>query len=455
MELTQCRSKIAKKHPCAELKEALMRFGAWGGSTGGVERLFGEGRAASGIKKRHDHDDLYADELMLVSDKNEQSVATLCARARDIWVSVYKTARTADRHMRLDVNTSKPHRLNTPTLARWIQNRRKTVRQLEAKYAQVSVNTLCTKRVVGRDGWTEKHQHELEFQQRKRAVRFIEAVEQGTIPESELSEDMKALLEQYHSLGVKREREAENKRKRKLRAVDGPLKVSLKDKCVYVDKVDVGDRARFVRVLREHGVKETKARVDADMYLVNSVEAVGQRIKWCCFLGGRTCCDLTYLQSGGERGLTVKYQSATSSRKWVWISAAFRTKHVELYSILMAMIGQKDSRWQLVDSKAAFLQKAGQVGAASRVIAFVSVAEAREEHTPRDSPSNVITPVNRFVPAGCVGRPFVRNQINSLPNIYVTQEEFRGRKMAFTAAAAERHWLRIDRHRSTMGACGR
>lgn len=159
-----------------------MRFGSWGGSTGGVERLFGEGRAASGIKARAHHDDLYADEIMLVSDKREILIDGLCQKAREVWALVYKEARACDRAMRVDVGKAKKRLGSEKTLKGWLANRRKQVSALESRFPQTSMTSVQAANMIVDDGWGDTHKKEVIFQKKKRTTRFIEAVLEGTIP---------------------------------------------------------------------------------------------------------------------------------------------------------------------------------------------------------------------------------------------------------------------------------
>ena len=101
--------------PAWELRQVLIRFGAWGGSTSGVESTFAEARTASGDKQKSAYDILFFDMLVLVADKQEASIKDLCARARTIYVSIYGAARTDIRPLRVDCGKPKPRKAG-PTL---------------------------------------------------------------------------------------------------------------------------------------------------------------------------------------------------------------------------------------------------------------------------------------------------------------------------------------------------
>ena len=86
LNLTQRSPKleIRAKHPCAELQRALIRYGAWGGSTGGVERTFSVGKNINGISGRGCNQGLYEDELQINASQSEALVPKVCEKAQSI-----------------------------------------------------------------------------------------------------------------------------------------------------------------------------------------------------------------------------------------------------------------------------------------------------------------------------------------------------------------------------------
>jgi hypothetical protein len=69
-------------------------------------------------------------------------------------------------------------------LSRWVKQRRLDVAIAARKFPRVPVKDQVLCETVGESGWTESHQAEADFQARKRAVRFIEAVKDkyGPLP---------------------------------------------------------------------------------------------------------------------------------------------------------------------------------------------------------------------------------------------------------------------------------
>ena len=91
-----------------------------------------------------------------------------------------------------------------PSLLGWVKRRRQEVTDLQHKFPKVPIQDRSTNPKAGL-GWSEAHQKEFDFQSRKRALRFIEAVMEGTVQPSALSGDMSTLIAQCVNLeGVRR-----------------------------------------------------------------------------------------------------------------------------------------------------------------------------------------------------------------------------------------------------------
>ena len=66
-------------------------------------------------------------------------------------------------------------------------------------------------------------------------------------------------------------------------------------------------------------------------------------------------CNKDYAESGGDTGIALAYQRATSSRKHIWCSDAFKNKHIELWAIINAMLVLPGNMWRLAPSEEEFL----------------------------------------------------------------------------------------------------
>ena len=181
---TQSDAKKRARHPAHELTQVLCRYGAWGGSTSGVERLFATSSKAVGLFRSALSDGLLNDEAILLCDAREPKLDKLCQRARIIWSGIYGEARTADRGERLDAGTKRTI-TGKPKLSGWLRQRRASVDGFMSKTGvQAAASCDSQTRVVGQDGWTEAHEKEAEFQRTNRQKRFLEGMDEGTLLDS-------------------------------------------------------------------------------------------------------------------------------------------------------------------------------------------------------------------------------------------------------------------------------
>ena len=387
IKLTQRRASMRTDHPCETLVAALIRFGAWHFSTSGVERLFGEGKNLAGVSKRDKYGSLYSDELQINCDKDERKVAALVQKAREIWTATYGKARAASRQIRCDSNSkskrSSPVDDAKPSLEQWVKRRRMEVKKAGERCPKASATTEPPARVVGQDGWTDKHEKEKAFQDKKRARRFIEAIEEGTIDKAGLSEEMTLLVKMYHELEHERHKSWESGRKRAEALLAPPSPPTISGTKIYVNSgIDVGNQQQWRRLLRDRRAQQVQDRLEADLYIVEDVSQPGQRILWCCFLAGRAVCTLDYVKTAGERGTILKYKAATESKRQVWASDAFKAKHVEIFAILNALARRDASKWRWVASKEAFLDLAARRAAGghgNEAASFLTMKELRAE----------------------------------------------------------------------------
>jgi len=105
---TQKSKRCREIHPATALIPALARFGAYGGSTSGVERLFAATHRASGLYRADLSEDVIDDELHLLCDMDDKENDGLALDAQRVWATFYGKAReTAQRAPRIDAGIPK------------------------------------------------------------------------------------------------------------------------------------------------------------------------------------------------------------------------------------------------------------------------------------------------------------------------------------------------------------
>ncbi len=380
--MTQRDARSRRGHPVAALREVLARFGAYGGSTSGVERLFASSHRAAGAFRADLSESLINDELQLLCDVDPKGDEELVRGARTVWIQVYGAARdTRNRATRLDANKKRACTKirGKLKLAGWVKRRREEVDGLVAsKRPRVSLKADSAGEIVGRNLWSEKHQKEEHFQDSKRLTRFMEVLDQGYALATEdtpgAQEALKLWRDHEHQVATDY-----FKGKAKLHALRCAKDTDVASQKLFVTPgANVGDEQEFKRALGKQGLQRTHDRLAADLFLVPSIEAPGQRNLWCAILSGGMLCTLKYLMSSGHAGASLALKPAITSKRQVWCSADFVTKHPEVHNILCAKVRSPASRWKWITSKEELLRQGGKRSAAGHggeVVAFVTARE--------------------------------------------------------------------------------
>ncbi len=384
---TQRTPTMAQAHPVDCLLPMLMRYGALGGTTSGVERLFAEGKAASGIAMRSNNENLYNDLLQLVCDKNPRMDEEIVQEARRVWVEVYGKPRPGKREIRCDSGRQKPRMASTgkPSLAGWIRERRQQVAKVARRFVP-SMKRLYTpvERVVGQQGWTASHAAEAIFQRTKRTKRFLEAVADGAI--TDLTDDTKDLISQYAKIEGRCHKEYVAKQDRIQRLIEPGEKPNLHHKRVHVEaNVTIANKNLWHQQLRTHKAVVVTDRTTAELFIVEDVTRIGQRTLWNAMLAGIPVCSVEHFVSEGIRGPVLTYKTAVMSKRQIWCSADFVGAHSELHKILVARSHAAGSNWRWIPTFAKFQDLATRrtvAGHGNEVVGFVTEREAVSEDTP-------------------------------------------------------------------------
>eukprot|EP00959_Pyramimonas_sp_CCMP1952_P469179 9494489-Pyramimonas_sp.AAC.1 len=115
-------------------------------------------------------------------------------------------------------------------------------------------------------------------------------------------------------------------------------------------------------------------RIEADLFIVNGVQNIGQRARWCAVLGGCTVAGIEFLTTAGVSGPATTYKPGLGPKRLAWCSPEFKRLHPELYTIFVAKCGQAGSKVTLTDSRAHAINRA-RVLKGTQVVMLVSAAE--------------------------------------------------------------------------------
>jgi hypothetical protein len=88
--------------------------------------------------------------------------------------------------------------------------------------------------------------------------------------------------------------------------------------------------------------------------------------------------------------LPRKYKAATKTRRVVWISDRFQQLHGAAYSIILASANLPGSKWQLIENKTVFLEKAKRLNRLGLKCVPVCLISQKEQARDKDYATTVL-----------------------------------------------------------------
>lgn len=195
----------------------------------------------------------------------------------------------------------------------------------------------------------------------KKKRREIEALRDGVLLPANQDAETTQMLEETIAREKKADQRLLQETRRAMlkvgvlhRLVDWP---SMRNLTAWSDDPNVRDK------LTEQGITTTSDKTQARLFVVESLDNPGERIQWMVALHGGWLMTSKQVLTG--RGAFVKYTSATSKRRDVYISQAFQD----------ACSG---TRWTLLQSREMYCQRLEN----NNTIALVCSQEARDGKLP-------------------------------------------------------------------------
>ena len=118
--------------------------------------------------------------------------------------------------------------------------------------------------------------------------------------------------------------------------------------------------------------------MQADIFVVADIATVLPRVQWLAVLGGGRVCDMKFVLSGGKHGVSVLYKRAMATRRTVFLSDAFITRHPKLAGLVLRKAGDPACAWKLMTNRDDFLALARKCIAQKKrteVVAFITPGE--------------------------------------------------------------------------------
>ena len=257
------------------------------------------------LGEHRDNSDLAVfDELLLAFDcrsASDAEDAALIEGAQQEWAAIYKDARTAVRRTRLDAGVPREPKVTSKgncSENRWIVNRRKGVLRLQrrANFDPDSHNLNLHAAHLAPKLWTASHDKEIKFQCDKKQINLLDAVRSKcTLPEEETSDLLKQLKsDDSHKEKLKKQYAAQMSRR--LKVLQLPDREPLTDKGLYIDfEVPTLSPREVHAKLRALGMRRVHDRTRADVFLVECLKDIPNKIRWASTLAGGTIVSPPFL----------------------------------------------------------------------------------------------------------------------------------------------------------------
>ena len=368
--------------PTAVLKEALMRFIAYGASTSGVESVFKTSKTSGAIHRTKASDDLVNDDLQIRLDVDQRSDVHIVDAATNVWAKVYggtpRASGSDRRRPRRDKGKPRTAKAKAtkgkPSMAKWISRRRAAVdhhARASGKTGDTYVRmTLRSSAHVGANGWTAAHQKEEAFQRNKRVCRRLDAARENSLLPSEVTPE---LLE-----AVRLKVEADDKRlkeydARKAKGFIASQPMTLEGASVFVTSAALAAAPSVPAAIVAAKASRTTDMLKATAFVVEDLSDVKKPIAWCAMLGGLTICNVDFITK--KTRTWISFSSCMATRRLVHVSDKFFAAHPLLGRILLTKIAAQSTKVWSYEGNAGTAKAKAVAGKAPLVLAFLAEDE--------------------------------------------------------------------------------
>ena len=370
IEQTQKSVSSRKNYPVDSVLPVLQRFMAWTSSSSGVEQSFSRAERSM-VDRTPASETTEAANLKPIMDKRPEERDDVCGRAQEIYASLFGVTRIHDNVPRIDLGIRRMAMRQRGSEAAWLRRRRSAV-ATAAKECTLAHASDAMEDGTRPEGWNQHHEKELQCQMAKKKRREIEALRDGVLLPANQDAETTQMLEETIAREKKADQRLLQETRRAMlkvgvlhRLVDWP---SMRNLTAWSDDPNVRDK------LTEQGITTTSDKTQARLFVVESLDNPGERIQWMVALHGGWLMTSKQVLTG--RGAFVKYTSATSKRRDVYISRAFYQQHAPFAKIVVDACS--GTRWTLLQSREMYCQRLEN----NNTIALVCSQEARDGKLP-------------------------------------------------------------------------
>lgn len=329
-DLSVSREGTRRAHPVDALRKALQAYAICCMSTSGIEQGFS--KTAWGFTNRQMKalplTEAMVTKIMLDAPMHEQ--AWLVDQARHIWVVTFRPERVA-RKTRADRGINRPRReteADTPTTE--VDFTRKRRRAAASDLARPS--SIATQQIKDSDTWTEKHNRELMFMQRKRHLRFRHAAAERSLVDRpdrliRLCEEAQEVEErQIHEEQCRRKRAMAHTRRQE--GQDGrQLIASISGQQVFVDVKH--QSPCLAASLRRHRLEEAQPHLASVWVVDRPGEHDGHSMTThvCSSVLGGFQVTQDFVISDGRQGVAVRFLAAADRVRVIYFTPSCVQHH--------------------------------------------------------------------------------------------------------------------------------
>ena len=333
----QCRRKYSS------LRHVLARWQCWGGSSGGVERLFSLWMKASVWRTVLSEANTLDVLMILAADKEDHD--DIAELAQQIWLEVFSNARGPY----VLSNIQKKRAAPADTEKAFISCRRQALATFVASDA---VRVPVDKFLKNGPMWTKTHVPEHDFNMNKQAKNMQGAFEEnGLLPDEtypDLADDVKAMHEMEHRQDVER-----SKRNARMTMQESSSQlVALAGRTVFVCQHCNFPRELLDRRLSFWKMVETCSLAAADVYVSPSATSASDAVKLAVALKGGIVMNSTWFEQGSkcDGAATLAYLPTVTLQRWVYMSKSFLATEPQKSKIILDVLEQvgKKKKWKLV-----------------------------------------------------------------------------------------------------------
>ena len=330
----------------------LWRYAGWTAATSGVEQNFSKALRSIGPQRGSLTPENEETALRLAVYKPDSAEEEdVIARARAIWHKHYGSHRQYNT-TRCDKGTHRDQ-ASTNTEKAWLDKRRAAAQEVGAKLGNAS--TLTIESAAGGTGWTDGHDHEHDFQVKKRAKKELQALDDGLLLDHEVRPGMRDQLHKMKLIQKKDDRANKRKILKQQTFVKTgkslPLIIKPGTVACVTASTGVEELSKILNCYKAAVHAEPSVRTQ--LLVVDNPADLPKVHKWMAALSGMLVTSaqaVLALHRGQHVGSFLKFRRAVAhTKRCLYMAPEFQHKHNVITKLLQEACQLQGSRWRISD----------------------------------------------------------------------------------------------------------